>query len=125
MSKATPGSRLVCVSCLVFLECLPAFRIALHAFSGFFESLLAVGCCRSAHFLWMPEGGHRPDLGLLGGLFETGTRTGEGACGGARVLPVGGLVGGLFLGLCVACVWPVFGLCLAPVLGSCWALVAC
>ena len=58
MSKATPGSRLVCVSCLVFLECLPAFRIALHAFSGFFESLLAVGCCRSAHFLWMPQCGH-------------------------------------------------------------------
>ena len=74
-----------------------------------------------------PEGGHRPDLGLLGGLFETGTRTGEGACGGARVLPVGGLVGGLFLGLCVACawacVWPVFGLCLACVWRLCWARV--
>ena len=69
----------------------------------------------SLHSLAEAEGGHRPDLGLLGGLFETGTRAGEGASGGARVLPVGGLVGGLFLGLCVACVWPVFGLCLACV----------
>ena len=48
VSKATPGSRLVCVPPLVFLECLLAFRIALHALSGFFESLLGVGDCRSA-----------------------------------------------------------------------------
>ena len=40
VSKATPGSRLVCVSCLVFLECLPAFRIALHAFLAFLKACL-------------------------------------------------------------------------------------
>ena len=31
------------------------------------------GCIR-------PEGGHRPHLGLFGGLFETGASTGEVAC---------------------------------------------
>ena len=54
-----------------------------------------------------PEGGHRPDLGLLGGLFETSTRTGEGACGGgcvgARCWPVPWPVPWPVLGLCLAC----------------------
>ena len=70
------------------------------------------------------EGGHRPVLGLCGGLFKTGNRTGEAACVGACAWPVHGPVHGLCMACAWACVGPVSGLCLAcvlPVSGLCLA----
>ena len=59
------------------------------------------------------EGDHRPLLGLLCGLFDTGTRTGDVAFLEPVPWPVQCLWVGLCLGLCWACVGLVLGFCWA------------